>query len=95
LTVNWSLFTLKDVQAYFPFKGGDMAATPERSADEQMVQEGFADVAEAQRFLGGLSRATIYNMMDARELPYAKFGRRRMIPWHALHQYAARSLVVR
>jgi excisionase family DNA binding protein len=69
-----------------------MTAKAPREA-EQMVQDGFADVPEAQRFLGGLSRATLYNMMDARQLPYAKFGRRRMIPWHALRAYAARNLV--
>jgi excisionase family DNA binding protein len=70
-------------------------AVMEKAGDEQVVQDGFAGVPEAQKYLGGLSRATIYNMMDAGDLVYAKFGRRRMIPWHALRQFAARNLVVR
>jgi excisionase family DNA binding protein len=59
----------------------------------EVVDAGFAGVAEAQRYLGGVSRSTLYNIMDAKELTYAKFGRRRMIPWTALRQYAAQRLV--
>jgi excisionase family DNA binding protein len=57
-----------------------------------LVAEGFAKLPEAERFLG-LSRAKIYALMDGGQLPYAKFGRARRIPWRALKEWAARGLV--
>jgi excisionase family DNA binding protein len=62
------------------------AGKPELTAD------GFADLHEAAAFLS-VSRSSIYKLMDASELPYAKFGKARRIPWRALREYAARCLV--
>lgn len=53
--------------------------------------EGFATVDQAGAFLS-LSRATIYNLMDAGELASAKFGKSRRIPWSAIKAYAAKAL---
>jgi excisionase family DNA binding protein len=64
------------------------------SPNNLLVADGFAEIVEAQEYLK-LSRATLYNMMESGELPYAKFGRRRRIPWRALWQYAAGNLVTR
>ncbi len=58
------------------------------SPTDSLVKEGFAEVAEAQQYLR-LSRATIYAMMEAGDLAYARFGRRRRIPWRVLYDFAA------
>jgi excisionase family DNA binding protein len=60
--------------------------------DAAVVDDGFATVPEAARFLG-LSRAKIYQIMDGGQLTYAKFGRSRRIPRRALHEYARKCLV--
>ena len=70
-----------------------MPKTHEKEAPVSLSEEGFIPVAEAARFLG-LSRAKLYQMMDAQELSYAKFGRSRRIPRRALREYAERCLVV-
>jgi excisionase family DNA binding protein len=67
-----------------------MHATEDR--DAAVVGDGFATVPEAAKFLG-LSRAKIYQIMDTRQLTYAKFGRSRRIPRRALHDYATSCLV--
>jgi excisionase family DNA binding protein len=58
-----------------------------------LVDDGFATVARACEFLG-LSRATLYKLMDTQGLQYAKFGKSRRLPWRALREYAERCLVV-
>jgi excisionase family DNA binding protein len=57
-----------------------------------LIDDGFVTVPQAAAFLS-LSRATVYALMDAGELAYAKFGRSRRVPRRALHDYAGRSLV--
>ena len=57
-----------------------------------VVARGFATIEEAGDFLG-LSRAKIYQLMDAGELRFARFGRSRRLPWSSLHDYAERCLV--
>ena len=57
-----------------------------------LVDEGFARVGEACEFLG-LSRATLYLLMDSGELKYAKFGKSRRLPWRGLREFAERSMV--
>jgi excisionase family DNA binding protein len=57
-----------------------------------LTAEGFADIPAAVDFLS-VSRATVYKLMDIGELPYAKFGKSRRIPWAALREYASRCLV--
>jgi excisionase family DNA binding protein len=66
-----------------------MLGTAEKS--DELIKEGFAEVAEAQDYLR-LSRASIYNLMTSGELPFARFGRTRRIPWRALYNFAARSM---
>jgi excisionase family DNA binding protein len=57
-----------------------------------LVEDGFATVPEGAQLLR-LSRAKLYQMMDAGELAYAKFGRSRRIPRRVLLDYAARCMV--
>ncbi len=57
-----------------------------------IMADGFIDVVEAGKFLG-LSRATIYQLMDKGELPYCKFRKSRRIPRRALVEYAQSCLV--
>jgi excisionase family DNA binding protein len=59
---------------------------------DRLVNEGFATVGEGAKFLG-LSRSKMYQLMDARELQYAKIGKNRRIPWAAIKALAAQSLV--
>jgi excisionase family DNA binding protein len=65
-------------------------AKPEKAPDE--TGEGFARIPEACDFLA-LSRASIYSLMDAGELQYAKIGRCRRIPWRVLRAFAERCLI--
>ena len=68
------------------------ATHPAASPQDGLVRDGFAEVAEAQAYLR-LSRSTIYTLMDRGELPFARFGRTRRIPWRSLRDYAAARLV--
>jgi excisionase family DNA binding protein len=61
---------------------------------ENVVTEGFATVPEGAKLLR-LSRATMYGVMDAGDLAYAKFGRSRRIPWRAIREFAERGMVAR
>lgn len=54
--------------------------------------EGFATVPEAAEYLG-LSRAKLYQIMDAGEIRFAKFGSARRLPWQAIKQYAEQCMV--
>jgi excisionase family DNA binding protein len=64
-------------------------ATPDM---QQHRGAGLASVKDAERYLG-LSRATIYQLMEKGELRYAKIGRSRRIPWSALEQLVEKSMV--
>jgi excisionase family DNA binding protein len=57
----------------------------------ELVQEGLMTVAEAGRF-AGLSRSSLYALMEEGKLVYAKIGRARRIPRRALVELAASSL---
>jgi excisionase family DNA binding protein len=59
-----------------------------------LLQDGFATVGEAAKFLG-LCRAKVYQLMEQGELAYAKFGKSRRIPWRGLIEYSARCMVAR
>jgi excisionase family DNA binding protein len=59
---------------------------------ESVTEGGFVGVTEASKFLG-LSRATLYKLMNDRDLPFALFGRARRIPRRALVAYAERCMV--
>ena len=60
---------------------------------EQLVEDGLARVPEVEKFLG-IGRSKIYQEMDAGRLVYAKIGRSRRIPWRAVREYAANSLML-
>jgi excisionase family DNA binding protein len=67
--------------------------TPQKARPaSSLADEGFATIREAMTYLS-ISRATLYALMDAGDLPYAKFRRCRRIPWQALREYATRNLV--
>lgn len=62
---------------------------------EQMdliLADGLLNVSQAATFLG-LSRATLYNLMDSGQIIYAKFGKARRIPKNAIIEYAKRHLI--
>jgi excisionase family DNA binding protein len=59
-----------------------------------LVADGFALVREAAAFLR-VSRSNLYLMMDSGDLPYARFGKSRRVPWRALREYAERCVVSR
>jgi excisionase family DNA binding protein len=60
--------------------------------EQAVVSDGLVNVGEAARFLG-MSRSSIYQMMDRGELRYAKLGRSRRIPKAALLVLAAKSMI--
>ncbi|MFI5365947.1 MAG: helix-turn-helix domain-containing protein [Candidatus Binatia bacterium] len=57
-------------------------------SETELVRDGLAGLGEAERFLG-VSRSTIYVLMESGQLPYVKIGRARRIPRRALVQLAA------
>jgi excisionase family DNA binding protein len=59
---------------------------------DSVVADGFLSVPEAAHFLH-LSRAKVYQLMDAGQLQYARFGRARRVPKRALVGFAEASLV--
>ena len=61
---------------------------------QNITIDGFATVVEAAKFLN-VSRAKVYQMMDAGELIYAKFGKSRRLPLRALREFAEKALVGR
>jgi excisionase family DNA binding protein len=60
--------------------------------ERSVVGDGLVTVAEACKFLG-LSRATLYVIMDKGDLQYCKIGGARRIPRRALVALAEQSLV--
>ena len=60
-------------------------------ANLDVVRDGLVTVRDAALFTG-LSRSTIYELMERGELVYAKLGRARRIPRRALLELAANSL---
>lgn len=59
--------------------------------DEDLVSDGLLSVSESARFLN-ISRAKLYLVMEAGDLPYVKLGRARRIPRRALVKLAATNL---
>ncbi len=57
-------------------------------------REGLARVTEAEQYLG-VSRATVYTLMDKGDLAYTKIGRSRRIPWAALQELVERNTIGR
>jgi hypothetical protein len=54
-----------------------------------LVDEGCLSIKAAQAFLGGISRASIYTLMEQGELAWTKVGRRRVVPKRALVAFLA------
>jgi len=59
---------------------------------QPISDEGFADISQAAEYLS-MSRSSVYKLMDAGELRFAKFGKARRIPWRAIYDYAGRCMV--
>jgi excisionase family DNA binding protein len=59
---------------------------------EPTTNDGLANIRQAEEFLA-VSRSTLYVLMDKGDLPYAKIGKSRRIPWKALRDFAERCLV--
>ncbi len=57
-----------------------------------LLEDGLVRVPEAARLLG-LSRSKVYALIEAGELPFAKFGISRRIPRRALAVYVRQHLV--
>lgn len=58
-----------------------------------LVESGLVRISDCCRFLG-ISRSTLYEIMDAGKLPYVKIGRSRRIPQQAMKEFAASRLVL-
>ncbi len=50
---------------------------------KDLASDGTCTIIEAAKF-SGLSRSTLYGLMDKGQLAYAKVGKRRLIPRRAL-----------
>jgi excisionase family DNA binding protein len=64
----------------------------ERERKQAIVADGLCSVPDAAQFTG-LSRSTLYGLMDKGEIPFCKIGKNRRIPRAALVELAAKSLV--
>jgi excisionase family DNA binding protein len=60
--------------------------------DIDLVSEGLMTVREAAEFLG-LSRSTVYELMESGELSFAKIRKSRRIPRKAVTELAASRIV--
>jgi len=59
-----------------------------------ITDDGFVNVREAAAFLA-ISRAKLYQLLDAGDIRFAKIGRARRIPRKELRAYAERCIVTR
>jgi excisionase family DNA binding protein len=59
---------------------------------ESLVEGGCLSVEAARAFLGGISRATLYALMEQGKLAWTKVGRRRVIPKRGLIAFLASEL---
>jgi excisionase family DNA binding protein len=62
-----------------------------KQSDIDLVADGLAAMREAIQFTG-VSRSTIYQLMESGHLAYVKIGRARRIPRRALVELAAGNL---
>ncbi len=58
----------------------------------KLVDAGLVRIDECCRFLG-ISRSSLYLIMDAGKLPYVKIGRSRRVPQQAMKEFAASRIV--
>lgn len=59
--------------------------TKSNTAPQPSNVEPLVVSAEDAAVMLGISRATVYRLMDAGELPYASIGRQRRIPVRSIH----------
>ena len=59
---------------------------------QAVVAEGLMSISAVREFLGGVSRAFLYNEFNRGNLPWVAIGRRRMVPRQALVDYAAKRI---
>lgn len=59
--------------------------------EKLMKTSKLANVTEVAKYLN-LCRSSVYNLMDTGQLPYAKFGRSRRIPWDAVEEFVESSM---
>ena len=69
-----------------------LAPTKPTEATTPAPATGYARISQACEYLA-ICRASIYILMESGELPSAKFGGARRIPWAALHEYGKRCTV--
>jgi excisionase family DNA binding protein len=60
--------------------------------EPSLCDGGMVTVVEASKFLS-ISRSTLYQLMGAGLILYARIGTRRLLPKRALVEFAERSLV--
>lgn len=82
----------KDTVLPAPLKSGQSELETSMTPAERLVSDGLLTVARASQFYG-LSRSSIYLLMEHGQLPYVKLGKARRIPLRALIELAARGLV--
>lgn len=58
------------------------------TSTRKLVADGFAQPAEAARFLG-ISKAWMYVLIKSKAISHCRYGRHIVIPWHAVHEFAA------
>ena len=58
---------------------------------EEIVRDGCVSVKEAASFLG-ISKSTVYQLMESGELRYVRLGGRRLVPRRLLTQLLAQHL---
>lgn len=50
----------------------------------------LAPIPEVQKALGGVSRSTVYELLDGAELDSVKIGARRLVTWESVCQLVQR-----
>ena len=60
-------------------------------SNDILVKEGLSSVSESASYLG-VSRSTVYMLMETGRLPYVKIGRSRRIPKQALIDFVKANL---
>jgi excisionase family DNA binding protein len=80
------------VKEWCPEKYRRTTVDEENRPAKDLLRHGLRTIKEAQDYTR-LSRATLYLLMERGELTYTTIGRRRLIPFRALIELAARGLV--
>ena len=60
-------------------------------SERSLVQDGFCSISELGEYLG-VSRPSVYKLLNEGTLPYTRVLGRRRIPRHAVYQMVAKRL---